>query len=104
VNKIKRGDTVLVIAGKDKGKRGVVRHVYPEKNRAIVEGVNMVKRHQRQRSQTQPGGIIEREAAIHLSNLMLIDPSSSKPTRVGFTRRPDGVKVRVARVSGEIVD
>ena len=104
MNKIKRGDTVLVIAGKDRGKRGVVRHVYPEKNRAVVEGVNMIKRHQKQRSQQQPSGIIEREAAIHVSNLMLIDPTTQKPTRVSFGRRPDGAKVRISRVSGEIVD
>ena len=103
MNKIKRGDTVLVIAGKDKGKRGVVRHVYPEKNRAVVDGVNMIKRHQRQRSQTQPGGIIEREGKIHASNVMLVCTRCDRAVRVGKKELDNGQKVRICRRCGEVV-
>ena len=108
--KIRRGDTVQVISGKDSGKQGRVLRVEPRKNRLYVEGLNIVKRHQRPRSlkDTQRGGkiggVIEKEGPIHLSNVMLVDPSSDKPTRVGMKALADGKKVRVARRSGEMLD
>jgi len=100
--KIRKGDRVQVLTGKDKGKRGEVLSVLPEANRAVVQGVNMVKRHTKPQGMNQPGGIQEKEASIDLSNLALIDPKSDKPTRVGF--RMDGdKKVRVAKASGEVI-
>jgi large subunit ribosomal protein L24 len=102
--KIRKGDRVQVLTGKDKGKRGEVLSVLPEANRAIVQGVNMVKRHTKPQGMNQPGGIQEKEAPIHLSNLALIDPKSGKATRVGFRILEDGRKVRVARPSGEVLD
>ena len=102
--KIKRGDRVVVITGKDKGKRGTVRHVVTKHDRVIVEGVNIVKRHQRARSQAQVSQILEREAAIHISNVMLIDPNNDQPTRVTFRRREDGTLVRVSKRSGEDIE
>ena len=102
--KIRKGDTVAVLTGRDKGKRGEVLSVNPEEGRALVRGVQMVKRHQKPTGMNQPGGIIEKEAPIQLSNLALIDPKSGKPTRVGFTVLADGKKVRVARPSGEVLD
>ena len=100
--KIRKGDRVQVLTGKDKGKRGEVLSVLPEANRAVVQGVNMVKRHTKPQGMNQPGGIQEKEASIDLSNLALIDPKSDKPTRVGF--RMDGDKmVRVAKASGEVI-
>lgn len=101
--KIRKGDRVQVITGSDKGKRGEVLRVIPEDNRAIVQGVNMVKRHLKPQGMNQPGGIQEKEATIHLSNLALIDPKSDKPTRVGF-KDVDGKRVRVAKASGEVLD
>lgn len=101
--KIRKGDRVQVITGSDKGKRGEVLRVIPEDNRAIVQGVNMVKRHLKPQGMNQPGGIQEKEATIHLSNLALTDPKSDKPTRVGF-KDVDGKKVRVAKASGEVLD
>lgn len=101
--KIRKGDTVEVLAGKDKGRRGEVLAVRPEEDRAVVQGVNVAKRHTKARGMNQPGGIVEKEASIHLSNLALIDPKSDKPTRVGFDVR-DGKKVRVARPSGEVLN
>ena len=98
--KIKRGDTIVVISGRDKGKRGEVFQVMPKEARALVRGVNIVRRHQRQTA-AQEGGIIAKEAPIHLSNLALEDPRDGKPTRVGFKRLDDGRKVRVAKRSGE---
>ena len=98
--KIKKGDHVVVITGKDKGKKGEVLKVLPEDNRAIVKGVAMIRRHQRQTA-SQEGGIIAKEAAIHISNLALEDPKDGKPTRVGFKLLGDGRKVRVAKRSGE---
>jgi large subunit ribosomal protein L24 len=98
--KIKKGDTVVVRTGRDKGKRGEVYQVMPDAQRALVRGVNMVRRHQRQ-SASQEGGIISKEASIHLSNLALEDPKDGKPTRIGFKVLEDGRKVRVARRSGE---
>src|SRR3954447_9368615 len=102
--KIKKGDRVEVLAGRDKGKRGEVLAVRPEEERALVQGVNIVKRHQKPQGMNQPGGIQEKEAPIHLSNLALIDPKSGKATRVGFRVLEDGRKVRVAKPSGEVLD
>jgi len=100
--KIKKGDKVVVITGRDKGKTGEVLKVLREQNRLIVQGVHMVKRHQRQTMQVQ-GGIIEKEASIHVSNVAHIDPKTQKPTRIGY--RMDGErKIRVARASGEAID
>jgi len=103
VQKIKKGDKVVVLAGKDKGRTGEVVSVAPKESRAIVRGVNMIRRHQRQ-TQSQEGGIITKEAPIHLSNIALADPKDGKPTRVGFTFQKDGKKVRVAKRSGETID
>jgi large subunit ribosomal protein L24 len=102
--KIKRGDRVVVIAGKDRGKRGTVRHVLTKKDRLVVEGVNMIKKHQRARQQGQQSQIIEREAPIHRSNVMLIDPNNDEATRVTFRRREDGTLARVGKRSGEDID
>jgi large subunit ribosomal protein L24 len=101
--KIKKGDKVMVIAGRDKGKRGEVRQVMPREGRAIVAGVNLVRRHTRQTAQTE-GGIITKESTIHLSNLAIADPKTNKPTRVGFKILDDGRKVRVAKRSGDLID
>ena len=101
--KIKKGDHVVVLTGKDKGKHGEVLKVMPEENRAIVKGVAMIRRHQRQTA-NQDGGIISKEAAIHISNLALEDPKDGKPTRVGFKFLKDGRKVRFAKRSGEVID
>ena len=101
--KIKKGDRVIVTTGRDKGKRGEVRQVMPEDGRAIVAGVNLVRRHTRQTAQTE-GGIISKESTIHLSNLAILDPKTGKPTRVGFKVLDDGRKVRVARGSGDLID
>lgn len=101
--RIKKGDRVVVTTGRDKGKTGEVSRVIPKEDRVVVQGVNMVKRHQRQ-TQTQAGGIVEREASIHLSNVMIADPKSGEPTRVGFKTLDDGRKVRVAKRSGEQID
>jgi len=101
--KIKKGDKVVVITGKDKGKTGEVLRVLPKDSRVIVQGVNMVKRHTRP-AMGQPGGIVEKEGTIHISNVAHIDPKSSKPTRVGYKELEGGRKVRVARRSGEVLD
>ncbi len=101
--KIKKGDRVVVLTGRDKGAQGEVLKVLPEMDRAVVDGVNKVKRHTAP-SQTTQGGIVEQEASIHLSNLALIDPKDDKPTRVGFKTLDDGRKVRVAKRSGEVID
>ncbi len=102
--KIKRGDTVVVIAGKDKGKRGAVRRVVNKFDRVVVEGVNIVKKHQRARRQGQNSEIVEREAPLHISNVMLVDPNNNEPTRVTFRRREDGTMVRVGKRSGEDIE
>ena len=102
MNRLKKGDTVVVTTGKDKGRSGTITQMLPKKDRAFVQGVNMVKRHTRQ-SQTEQGGIVSKEASIHLSNLMLADPKDGKPTRVKIEER-DGKRVRVAKRSGEVVD
>jgi len=101
--KIKKGDQVIVLTGRDKGKKGEVFQVMPKDGRALVRGVNMVRRHQRQSAQ-QEGGIIAKEASIHVSNLALEDPKDGKPTRVGFKRLDDGRKVRFAKRSGEVIE
>ena len=102
--KIRKGDRVQILSGRDRGQRGEVLAVMPKENRALVQGVNMVKRHRKPQGMNQPGGIQEKEAPIHLSNLALIDPKSDKPTRVGFKLLEDGKKVRVAKPSGEVLD
>ena len=101
--KIKKGDKVVVTTGRDKGRTGEVVRVMPKEERALVRGVNMVKRHQRQ-TMNQEGGIISKEAPIHLSNLAYADPKDGKPTRVGFKVLDDGRKVRFAKRSGELID
>jgi large subunit ribosomal protein L24 len=101
--KIKKGDKVVVLTGRDKGRSGEVLSVIPAEDRAVVSGVNLVKRHTRP-SQTQEGGIISKEASIHLSNLALADPKTGKPTRVGFKTLEGGRKVRFAKTSGDLID
>ena len=103
MSNIRKGDSVIVISGSDKGKKGSVLKVFPKENRALVQGVNLVKRHQRQ-TQTQQGGIVNKESPIHLSNLAHVDPKSGKATRVGFKTLNDGRKVRFAKKSGEVID
>jgi len=101
--KIKKGDKVVVIAGRDKGKHGEVLKMLPAENRAVVNGVNVVRRHQKQ-SAKQEGGIIAKEAPIHISNLAIEDPENGKPSRVGYKILDDGRKVRFAKRSGEVID
>jgi large subunit ribosomal protein L24 len=101
--KIKKGDKVVVLAGRDKGRSGEVLQVIPAEGRAVVRGVNLVKRHTRQTAQTE-GGIISKEATIDLSNLAIADPKDGKASRVGFKVLDDGRKVRVAKRSGEMID
>ncbi len=101
--KIRKGDKVVVLSGRDKGRTGDVLKVIPKEDRAIVQGVNMVQRHQRQTAQEE-GGIKSKEAPIHLSNLALADPKDGMPSRVGFKFLNDGRKVRVAKRSGEVID
>jgi large subunit ribosomal protein L24 len=101
--KIKKGDNVVVITGRDKGKTGEVLRVLPADSRVIVQGINVAKRHARPRM-GDPGGIIEKELTIHISNVAHIDPRSSKPTRIGYKNLDDGRKVRFARRSGEVID
>ncbi len=103
MQKIRKGDKVVVLAGKDKGRTGEVMRMLPKENRAVVGGINQIKRHQRQTA-GQEAGIITREAPIHVSNISLADPKDGKPTRVGFKKLEDGRKVRVAKRSGEQID
>jgi large subunit ribosomal protein L24 len=102
--KIRKNDTVLVITGKDKGKKGKVRFAYPDEKRIMVEGVNMVKKHAKARGQVRQAGIIEREAPISVSGVMLLCAKCNKPTRIGFRILQDGRKARVCRACGEVVD
>jgi large subunit ribosomal protein L24 len=102
--RIRKGDTVVVIAGTSKGRRGEVLRVIPKADRAVVQGVAMATRHIKPRGVQEPGGVRQQEAAIHLSNLMLIDPRSEKPTKVGFRVLDDGRKVRVAKATGEVIE
>jgi large subunit ribosomal protein L24 len=101
--KIKKGDKVVVLTGRDKGKSGEVLEVRPTEGRALVRGINLVKRHQKQ-TQSQAGGIVSKEAAIQLSNLAVADPKDGKATRVGFKVLDDGRKVRFAKRSGDLID
>jgi large subunit ribosomal protein L24 len=100
--RIRKGDTVLVTTGKSKGRRGEVLRVFPKENRAVVQGAGVATHHVKP-SMGNPGGIQQREASIHMSNLMLIDPTSDKPTKVGFRILEDGTKVRVAKATGEVI-
>ncbi len=101
--RIKKNDSVMIIAGKERGKIGKVIRVQPQQERAVVERLNMVKRHVKPRGPQDSGGILEKEASIHLSNLMLVDPQDGRPTRVGF-RVVDGRKLRVSRRTGNVLD
>lgn len=101
--KIKKGDQVVVLVGKDKGRTGEVTKMMPKEGRALVAGINLVKRHTRQ-SQTSEGGIISKEAPVQVSNLAIVDPKDGKATRVGFKTLEDGRKVRFAKRSGEVID
>ncbi len=102
--RIRKGDTVLVISGADRGKRGEVLQVLPKADRAVVRGVNIAKKHTKQERIGQQGGIVQQEATIHLSNLKLIDPVSGNPTKVGFRLLDDGRKVRVAKATGAVIE
>ena len=101
--RIRKDDEVVVLSGREKGKRGKVLRVYADRGRALVQGVNMIKRHTRP-SAGQPGGIVEKEASLHISNLAHVDPGGGGPTRIGFRRLEDGRKVRFAKKSGEVID
>ena len=101
--KIKKDDNVIVISGRDKGKQGKVLRVFPTEARAVVQGIHVARRHSKPRM-GDPGGIVEKELTIHLSNLAHIDPQTNKPTRIGYKLLGDGRKVRVARRSGEMID
>lgn len=100
---VKKGDQVIVIAGKDRGRKGTVLAVYPRLGRVVVEGVGIIKRHTKPSMTSPEGGIVEREAAIHVSNVALVDPKTGGPTRVGHKVLEDGTKVRYAKKSGEII-
>jgi large subunit ribosomal protein L24 len=102
--RIRKGDTVLVISGAERGRRGEVLRMLPQRDRAVVQGVNVAKKHTKPRGMGQPGGIVEIEAPVHVSNLKLIDPKTDKPTRVGFRVLEDGRKVRVAKATGNVVE
>jgi large subunit ribosomal protein L24 len=102
--KIRKDDTVVITAGKDSGKKGKVRHALPDKERVIVEGANMIKRHSRARRAARQAGIIELEAPIHVSNVMLVCSKCGKPTRVGFQFLADGKRVRVCKSCQEVID
>ena len=101
--KIKKGDTVVVISGRDKGRQGEVLRVLPTENRLIVQGIHVARRHTRP-AMGNPGGIVEKELTIHASNVAHLDPKSGKPTRIGYRTLDDGRKVRFARGSGEVID
>ena len=102
--KIRKNDTILVIAGKDKGKKGKVRFAYPKHGRVLVEGVNFIKKHSRAKKQAKQAGIIELEAPVHVSNVMLLCDKCNHPTRIGFRFLEDGRKVRVCRACREVID
>ncbi len=101
---VKKDDTVFVITGKDKGKKGRIIAAYPRQNRVLVEGINMMKKHTKPSQQNPQGGIVNQEASIHVSNVMLLDPKSNKPTRIGYKVLANGQKVRVSKKSGEVID
>lgn len=100
---VKSGDNVVVISGKDKGKKGRILAAYPKTGRVLVEGVNMVKKHTRPNANNPQGGIVTQEASIHASNVMIVDPKTGEPTRIG-SKIVDGKKVRIAKKSGEALD
>jgi large subunit ribosomal protein L24 len=100
---VKKGDKVMVITGKDKGKTGVILAAFPKKDRVLVEGVNIVKKHTKPNQANPQGGIVSQEAAIHVSNVMPIDPKTGEPTRVGY-KIENGKKIRIAKKSGEALD
>jgi large subunit ribosomal protein L24 len=102
--RIRKGDQVEIITGKDRGKRGEVLRVIPKEDRAVVAGANLAKHHQKPDNSGRRGGIVAIEAPIHLSNLMLVDPKSGKRTRVGFRILEDGTKVRVAKATGQVIE
>jgi large subunit ribosomal protein L24 len=102
--RIRKGDTVVVTTGASKGRRGEVLRVFPRAERALVQGVNIVTKHTKPRGLGQPGGIVQEEASIHLSNLKLIDPKSDQPTKVGFRVLDDGQKVRIAKATGQVIE
>ena len=104
MRKIRKGDQVVVLSGRDKGRRGAVLQIFPKDDRAVVQGVRIAKRHTKPTGMGQPGGIIEKEATIHVSNLKLVDPISDKPTKVGFRVLDDGRKVRVAKATGQVIE
>ena len=103
MSKIQKGDRVIVLSGEDRGKEGIVLKVDPPKNRAIVEGVNFVKRHQKPTRNNPQGGIVEKEGSVHMSNLMVIDPKTNQATKTRMVRLEDGRKVRVSKISGEMI-
>src|SRR5690625_4205863 len=100
---VKTGDTVKVMTGKDKGKQGVILEAYPKESRVLVEGVNVVKKHAKPSQDNPQGGILNVEAPIHSSNVMIVDPKTGKPTRIGY-KEENGKKVRIAKKSGEVLD
>ncbi|WP_341760438.1 50S ribosomal protein L24 [Candidatus Endowatersipora endosymbiont of Watersipora subatra] len=103
MNKLKKGDSVIVLTGKDKGRVGTILQMVKKTNRILVEGINVVKRHTKQ-SQTSAGGIISKETSIHVSNVALMDPKNRKPTRVGIKINSDGKKIRFAKRSGDLIN
>jgi large subunit ribosomal protein L24 len=101
---VKKDDNVMVISGKDKGKKGRIIAAYPRENRVLIEGINMMKKHAKPTQQNPQGGILNQEAPIHASNVMLLDPKGGKPTRIGYKTLDNGKKVRVAKKSGQAID
>lgn len=101
---VKKDDVVIVITGKDKGKKGRIIAAYPRENRVLIEGVNLVKKHAKPSQQNPQGGILTQEAPIHVSNVLLVDPKTGKPTRIGYKVLENGQKVRIAKKSGEVID
>jgi large subunit ribosomal protein L24 len=101
---VKKDDNVMVITGKDKGKKGRIIAAYPRENRVLVEGINMMKKHAKPSQQNQQGGIINQEAPIHVSNVMVLDPKNGQPTRIGYKILANGTKVRIAKKSGQEID
>jgi large subunit ribosomal protein L24 len=101
---VKAGDSVIVISGKDKGKKGRILAAFPKDNRVVVEGVNLVKRHTKPNAANPQGGIVTKEAAIHVSNVMIADPKTGEASRIGYKVLADGTKVRYAKKSGEVID
>jgi large subunit ribosomal protein L24 len=102
--KIKKDDNVIVVTGKDKGKKGKVRFAYPEKNQVIVEGINFIKKHSKARGAVKQAGIIDLEAPVHISNIMLVCNKCSKPCRIGYKKMEDGRRVRFCRACNEVID